>query len=725
MSRHPSPAVRPLLVLAALGGLPGAGLTQETPTNQIHYPLHEELAGVLRAADGARVAGKWDEAVELYRSVLDTDCRAGGNVGYQVGAWPLPPGAPPAPATGPGRRFKGITQWAIEGLRALPPPGVAVFRRKFDYRAAAARDKALAGGAGEGAFAADPYRALARAYELYPIASCSANILELMAELALERGDLTRAQRHLEALLAHHGADLQSPPRVRHKLLVCALGLGQPERVRELARAAIKDDPEGVLHLSGAPVDAQELVARAVQVASRRAEVNGGLLAQVRGDGRNRAALDVPVGLAGLRFSPRLFDRSDPELMGGGRTFVPPGSTSVPARYLPVISGGTVFLVTADQILAYDLATGEERPRVPRLTQGGPYTEPNPKVQFGGALEREVLVATQLEDVLKDQSFRGIPIKVKIPIRKLAGFNVSTWRWQWDHARLLDGTPWETWSYPCPPVSGEGSVFASAFGIQGFVNCYATAFDARTGQPLWATWVSSGQVEQTMFGEHATEPLAVPPALDGGTLYYVSCFGCAAALDADTGRILWVAEYDQIEVRAPKGYYADPRVISWESNAPIVESGVVVMAPLDSDYYYGLDAGTGEMLWRYRRRQFAVEADMRYLIGAAQGKVILGGGHEVRCVDVHSGKLIWRAPLRGKAVAGRGVIARDQVVVPVDDEALTFELGTGKRLGRYPLGAAGNLVLVGEHAVVTGCDGKLAVHANRANGEGNRRGGDE
>ena len=700
--------------LGLLAGGPARG--QEQPTNQIHYPIHEELGGILRAADAARAAQRWDEAVELYRSVLDTDCPTGGNVGYQVSRWP---GSEQAQeAVSPGRRFKGLTQWAIEGLRALPPPGVAAFRRKFDYRAGAAREKALR--------QSDPYRALARAYELFPIATCSAAMLETMGELALERGDLHRAQRALESLLAHHAQELPNPPRVRQKLLVCALGLGQADKVRALAQQILQDDPEGVVHLSGPPLDLQELVALALKSAARRAEATSALVPLVRVDPQNRATVPTPAAMGAARFAPRVFDRSDPDLGVGGRTFVPPGSVSAPARHLPVIDGATGFLVTADQILAYDLSSGEERPRIPRLTLGSNYVEPNPKVQFGGALERGTLVAPQLEDVLKDQSFRGIPIKVRIPIRKLAGFDVAQWRWRWNHARSLDGTPYETWSYPCPPIADEGVIFASAFAIQGFVNCYATAFDAHTGDPLWATWVASGQVEQTMFGEHATEPLAVPPALDGGILYYVTCFGCLAALDVDTGRILWVTEYDQIEVRAPKGYYADPRTISWENNAPLVESGVVVAAPLDSDYYYGFDATSGEMLWRYRRRQFAVDADMRYLMGGAQGKAILGGGHEVRCVDVQSGKLIWRAPLRGKSVAGRGVIARDEVCVPVDDEVLLFELASGKRLGRFGgLAVTGNLMISGEHAVITGSDGRLAVHVNRPPDGKDRRGGNK
>ena len=63
--------------------------------------------------------------------------------------------------------------------------------------------------------------------------------------------------------------------------------------------------------------------------------------------------------------------------------------------------------------------------------------------------------------------------------------------------------------------------------------------------------------------------------------------------------------------------------------------------------------------------------------------MILGGGHEVRCLDVRSGKLLWRAPLRGRLVAGRGCVAGKTVCVPVDrNQVFSFNLETGKGIGR-------------------------------------------
>ncbi|MBX3466383.1 MAG: PQQ-binding-like beta-propeller repeat protein [Planctomycetes bacterium] len=668
---------------------PAAAQDQRAPANQLHYPLSDDLADMLRSANAARGRGELEAAIDLYRAVLDQD--GGGRGGYQLA---------PAPAAGRGqpRRYLGVTEQAIAGLRALPPAGVKLFRARYDFRAGSAFDAARG--------APEPFVALARVYELYPISGHATRILEAMADLALERGDLERAARTLEALLAHHRDELPDPTRVRRKQLLCAVGLGQPERVRALAPALQEGQRRGW---------ADDLVLRAIEAEERRAgrtQDAGPWLHLVRADPANRAAVDARPAVGPARFAPRTFESQG--AAGGFERFMPgqPTAQVPPSRHLPLLHGGRVFVSTADQVFTFDARTGDPGPRISRL--GPHFPDGNAKAQFGGAITRETFVAPLVNDVVNEQQFRGIPIKVKIPLRKLAGFDIPNWRWLWNHARTLDGTPYERWSFPAPPTAVEGLVFAPAFALEGFVNCHVAAFDARTGERVWTTWVVSGQVEQTMFGEHSTEPLCAPVAVSDGVVYYSSSFGCAAALDATTGRPLWVTEYEQIEVRPPKGFYPEPRDITWENNAVSVVSGVVVVAPLDSPTFVGLDARTGERLWEARQRVPGAAGMLSFIVAASQhdaeGAVVLGGGAEVRCVGARSGKLLWRADVRGRTVAGRGCVADGAVLVPLSgNEVALFDLVTGKRSGTLSVGLTGNIMLVGEHALVTG-GGKLVVH---------------
>jgi outer membrane protein assembly factor BamB len=700
-------SMRPLLIIMmVLGGLGLADAQDERPTNQIHYPLANELGQVLDTADKARIAGKVDRAVELYRTVLDAD----GPKAYHIAE-----SRDERKGTAP-RRFIGITERAMAGLRALPTEGVKLFRAKYDYRAGSAFDEAKT--------SKSPFRALMRVYELYPVSRHSRKILEAAADLAFEEGALGRARRVLRLLLKHHKAELPDPPSIRSKMLLCSIGVGDPDEVRRLGLALRRDDPDGKLYVAGAPFDLPSLIAEALKVAAIRAGRHAKgkpSVPAVRGDSQNRAFFDVPrVSFGPARFQQRIFaDRSPIVHMRAGRIL--PGTLSqgsFPARNLAVINNGLVFVLTADALKAFDMSTGARPRRIQPLPGRPEFRDTNPKVQFGGVIDRGTLVAPLVEEVKKDQSYRGIPIKVKIPIRKLAGFDLGRWRWTWDHARILKNTPLESWSFPSPPSAEDGVTYASAWSIEGFVDCNVAAFSSSTGELLWRTRVASGQVEQTMFGEQAIEPLCVPVAVADGVVYHSTSFGSVTALDADTGRIKWVTEYRQIEVRAPRGYYADPRQISWENNAPVVEAGVVVVTPLDSPNFYGYRVTDGKRLWKASRRRYAADADMRYIMGASDGRVILGGGHEIRCLDVASGKLTWRAPLRGRLVAGRGCIAGQTVCVPVDrNEVFLFGLGSGKRTGRFALNSTGNLLLAGDNLVISG-NGTLAVHRTGGTAQG-------
>jgi len=177
----------------------------------------------------------------------------------------------------------------------------------------------------------------------------------------------------------------------------------------------------------------------------------------------------------------------------------------------------------------------------------------------------------------------------------------------------------------------------------------------------------------------------------------------------------WITEYDQIPISAAKGYYPDPRHLPWEANPPIVESGVVIIAPLDSRLYYGLDAATGQILWSYESRPSwedgagAHAGGIRFVLGADQGKVVLASRDKVLARDVRSGKCVWETQLSGKYVAGRGLIAGAKVMVPLYPSDIgTLDLATGAKESTRAITLTGNLAIGGDSLIVAG-DGQVAV----------------
>ena len=67
------------------------------------------------------------------------------------------------------------------------------------------------------------------------------------------------------------------------------------------------------------------------------------------------------------------------------------------------------------------------------------------EAQVGGAITQDMFVGPLVELVLRDQSYRGIPIKVRIPIRKLLGFDIrecggiEEWLTRSSHSLKING----------------------------------------------------------------------------------------------------------------------------------------------------------------------------------------------------------------------------------------------------------------------------------------------
>jgi outer membrane protein assembly factor BamB/tetratricopeptide (TPR) repeat protein len=675
----------------------------ESGANRLQLPVNEDQDNLLKGAEKAKKDGDFERTIDLLRAAVDKDLdsKRPNQIIFldEQGA-----AAADQPAL---RRFLGVTESATALLRSLPKEAVALYRSKFDRHAQALFAAALDSD--------DLARELVKVCERFPLASGASGALQAAGDRAFARGELERARRLYERILRDYKDELKSPHAalVREKLILACIPLGRKQDVERLLKELTTEDKDAKVHVNGVAKSKDEVLALTLKQESLlRGEATDSrpLLTLPRGDTANRATFGRAIRVGTSRFK-RAFDEG---ALDGGFRSMGSGGDPGPARHLPLVLNDSIFLATADRLRAFSL-DGTERPKISIVGQA--YTDDNPNVQFGAAIERGVLIAPFVDRVQDDQSFRGIPIKVKIPIRKLGGFDLERWRWRWNHRDVLATTPLKEASFPVAPVCCDGDCYVAAFKIEGFVNCYAVAFDAESGALRWSTWIASGQVEQTMFGEHAREPLCAPVCMGDGKVFDASQIGCVAALDADTGRIRWVKEYDTILVNAAKGYYPDPRNIIWQNNAPVYDQGVVVVAPMDSEYYYGLDAQDGKMLWRQSNSQhdvFDAHSQLGYLVGATDGRVVTAGGRRVVCQDIQTGARRWQVQLPDRhLVAGRGVIAAGKVYIPTSDTIEVINLATGTNEPSQAVPQMGGNLIVANDAVVIASDGKVAAFENK------------
>lgn len=703
LSQH---TLRASLVSASLGALAwfGSANLEAQQKNQIRMPRSQDLRLTINQADRSFAEGKYGLALELYLDVLEKD-----QIGKDANrVFELNPAQEEAPrrrlyAAFKPRYFIGVSDHIRNKLKAMPASVLKIYRERFDYKAEALYQAALK---------AKSEQKLEQFYRNYAMSSFGAKALRRLADIALERGSLGRAGRRCARLLKDHKQDLSDKDRfaIRRQYLFCLVGQGEVERVRaELQKQGLKASDNRVAY-GDETLTEDEVVERAARIRRDISLLNSKTLTQINGssthESSHKAALWIgklcvkSVNFARIRrryTSPRRY-RSYPPQRGYSSTPKARLSNSTAPIVIQSLrrqkEGQKVLepialLSTGSQLSTVWLKDGKPGPRV-YLPSTRDHGESGDKVMHGGSFSRGVFVTSYVDRVNMAEDYRGIPIKVNIPVRKLCAIDTKRWRTIWNHQQVLKGTPYANASFPAPPVIVEDTVYAAACIIEGFVHSYVMAFDLWTGKLKWATWLCSGQVEQTMFGEHAREPLATCVAVRGDRVYHSSSLGVVAALDARSGQPKWMSTYEQTEIRPPRGYYADLRPVEWANNPPIVTGKTLIATPLDSKFALAYDLKTGKRLWRVKRENGIGlgKRYFKYLVGAENGQVIFTGSKSICSYGVESGRLLWEQRDNNVLIKGRGLIANGQVCIPVS----TTGRGQTQQIHHFSLSAGGKVV---------------------------------
>jgi outer membrane protein assembly factor BamB len=636
--------------------------------NRVQIPLSRELEIAVRRADAAAAAGDWRGAARRYLDVLDAE-RAPADGKQHVaplGAPPEPPAkeAQPAPVRRVPERCTSYVRLVREKLYVLPEAGRRAFREIADPEAgaifrAASRD-------------ADPER-LELVWRTFPVASAADDALELLGDLALEAGDGARAVDRYRRAAALPGGDLD-PRRLAQKIAAAErlVALGAARRL------GAEEGPAAWPILGGdnahaAPLPRIPAIARAP-----------------------RWSRPLPPSRAGESWGVRT-SRSGRWVDG-----VYYGRDDAFAETIPVAADGRLVVVTGRAAICYDLATGD------RLWYQAPWAgkedEKSATLFYSATIAGGRVFAPFISKISNAEYYRGIPIIEDMPQRRLVAFDLETGKRLWDLADSDD--PFiKAASFALPPVERDGVLYAGATVRGDWIRTYLVALDAASGRLIWKRFIGAGQVELTMFGEAAIEPLAQMPAEHAGVVYWCNGFGIAAAVAARTGEIEWLARYDAIAIEAAQTFYARERRLVWRNEPPVVVDGVLVATPIDAEKAFGFDAETGERRWELDH------GSDRRLLGASGGAVLLQG-ERVRAIEARTGKLlgVFPKPGEGPALAaelGRGLVSGGAALVPQSLRIQRVEVqapaaaGPGPELP-LPGGArdAGSLLYVGRTLVL-------------------------
>jgi len=612
-----------------------------TEKNRLHIREARELEVRCKEAEAAEGRGDFARAARGYLDVLkeQRDPEAGVQGVCRVGE----------------RRWTSFARYARDRLLAFPEEGRRAFRAIADAEARALFDAAVH---------ADDLTALESLWRTYPLASSADEALERLGDAAWEGGEPGAALDRWTLAATIAGGDLDGK-RLASKLAV--------------AKARLAASP--------APL------------AAARSPVTGG---------DNAHAAPLPA-LLGIDPAPRFtvpLPASDAGRSWGQKTRriqrfdgPPMSRDEVLPEHIAAVDRGRIVVANGNAVSCYDLATGERR------WYQGVWNDQDrgTNLFYGATIAGGRAFVPFTKRVSKAEFFRGIPIVERIAYRRLVAFDLATGKRIWDHEHgpdeFLKGA---RVSVGLPPVAKGGVLYAQAVLCEGQAKSYAIAVDAATGRLLWRRFLQGGQVELTMFGEPAIEPLHMQVAEKDGTVFVATGFGVMAALEARTGEIQWLATYDSVPIEAARTYYAQERILPWRNQPPVVADGVVVAAPIDAERAFAFDAATGEMRW-------SVEAaGLRRLLGAWDGRAVFQGDR-VQAHDIRTGKLVVtypqsRAqPALGEEETGRGLICDGTLFIPQATRLVRINLQTGERGSDLALPGgvrnSGSLVYVGRDLV--------------------------
>lgn len=347
-------------------------------------------------------------------------------------------------------------------------------------------------------------------------------------------------------------------------------------------------------------------------------------------------------------------------------------ATTGPVRSTPAIVDGTVYVGSGDgAVYALDLETGET---VWRAEVAGP-VDASPAVAGGLVLAADragTFFALDRETGEQRWRVESGPL-VPMP-------------WGGESGDLYTASPAVVGStavfgggdgsvYAIDVDSGEvlwthatdGRVRASPAIVDGVVytggtdgSMYALALE--DGRRLWRFDTRGRTLDSSEYG-YDRRTITSSPTVSGGIVYFGSRDGALYAVDAATGRFRWRGPHDET---------------SWSIASPAVVDGVVLDASSDAAFIRGVDAETGEEVWRVETSSVVWPSPV--VAGGVAWWVTASG--TLHGIDPASGEVLERVEL-GESTLGSPWIADGTMVLGTNDgSVLAVRLVDGPTLTR-------------------------------------------
>ncbi len=603
-----------------------------------------------------------------------------------------------------------ITKWVAENDEAR-----AAVRAYFDPVAKAMFEAAKSVG---------DRQALAFLIESYPFSSWADDALMLRGLLEFDAGEPTKAVDTFERLVAWKETDLPLA------LIYARLGqaysrAGRRDQLAALVSKADRDAGQEKIRAGDRDMALGDFLRaelkRVVTSPSAMVEPTGGWESFAGSGDGSRIVEAADLGQYAWKASLELarFTEADDRYQYGRAAGVP--STYRP--FFPAVSDGIVYVHGEYSIAAYNLfGAGEQLWQHKERVPAGDLMFEDRVMHAATVVDGRVYanLVTWLDEYETQHSF--ITVKFPFPKRQLICFDAYTGKVLWRMGGLRfqkGGRPGDALSFSAPPTPHKGLLYVTAIRqdhqtdpFEHHVLCIDP--DAPDGgRIVWSTFVASGGTEINLFGNSTRESTSSPVAVTDDSVLVCTNHGAVGCVDRRSGRLRWVAKYQQLPVAPTRSVNVRRNPPEWTPTAPVVGCGQVCVAPSDSPWLYGFDLRDGKRLWEKGRAR-----DIRTIYGISGTRLVVGGD-AIEWYDLASketpAKLADRfVPTQGGRGAGRGLIAADGVYLPMTDGLYKVKTGKGRPEAtflRWPGRTdGGNLVVADGAIIVASLDEMVAFY---------------
>jgi outer membrane protein assembly factor BamB len=246
------------------------------------------------------------------------------------------------------------------------------------------------------------------------------------------------------------------------------------------------------------------------------------------------------------------------------------------------------------------------------------------------AVLQEPMAVGRFDTFNRAPGWSSIPVRRKLPARRLYAFEAKTGRllWRQQVPWLGQGDPEPRGLVAAPPAAAAGRVFLPVYDAVGTIDLAIQALDLYTGEPLWKTYLVSGQQETNLFGNILREMASQPPAADENRVVFASNLGSLSALEASSGRTLWSRLYPRTKFRTRQDGAESQRSVTFANGQLAYDGNRLVCAPRDSNEAYLVEAATGQIQrsWPFQSEQYGI---LRDLVAVTEQGVWFHGTHMV------------------------------------------------------------------------------------------------